>query len=246
LGEHLDSSRCAGRTAMIRSTTAALGAAALLAVSLGAAPAQADDLATPAPTNNPIEVIISPPPETNPAPSDPSTPGTDPAPNPVPEVPGVPDPGTQVPPVQQPEISGPAAPPAAPAGPSVGAVSPAAPVAVPGAPAGANPAQDKAGVVPPVVPGVPAQAVETGTPSPEPTPSESTAAAAPSKTPAPEPTLSGPVSQAAPVIQAAVVAATGSPLGVQLATVLILLGAGFAYFRVLGAKGTRAAPKAGK
>ncbi|MET3809188.1 hypothetical protein [Arthrobacter sp. UYEF3] len=126
--------------------------------------------------------------------------------------------------------------------PSVDWAVPAAP-----APAGGNPVQNKAAVIPPAVPAQPAaQPAETSSPSPEPTPSESAAAKAPPQTPAPEPTLAGPVAHAAPVIQAAVTAATGSPFGVQLVTVLILLGAGFAYFRALGAKGTRSAAKAGK
>lgn len=64
-----------------------------------------------------------------------------------------------------------------------------------------------------------------------------TAAAVP-----PSPTASaGPAqqqSQASPV-QAVVSVATGSPLGVQLLTVAVLIGAGFAYFRVLGSKGMR-------
>jgi hypothetical protein len=45
------------------------------------------------------------------------------------------------------------------------------------------------------------------------------------------------VIQSSPVIQAAVTAATGSPFGVQLITVLVLLAAGLAYFRALGARG---------
>ncbi len=51
--------------------------------------------------------------------------------------------------------------------------------------------------------------------------------------------------QSAPVIQAAVTAATGSPFAVQLATVMVLLAAGFAYFRILGAKG-RVTSKGGR
>ena len=47
-------------------------------------------------------------------------------------------------------------------------------------------------------------------------------------------------------IQAAVAAATGSPLAVQLITVLILLAAGFAYFRFLGGKSASFASKAGE
>ena len=45
-------------------------------------------------------------------------------------------------------------------------------------------------------------------------------------------------------VKAAVAVATGSPLGIQLITVLILLGAGLAYFRFLGGK-TRVRPRQG-
>lgn len=44
--------------------------------------------------------------------------------------------------------------------------------------------------------------------------------------------------QAIPV-RAVISAATGSPLGVQLITVALLLAAGYAYFRLLGSKGMR-------
>jgi hypothetical protein len=47
-------------------------------------------------------------------------------------------------------------------------------------------------------------------------------------------------------VQAAVAVATGSPLGIQLITVLILLGAGLAYFRFLGGKTIVRPAKAGK
>ncbi|HSL36941.1 MAG TPA: hypothetical protein VK883_08935 [Arthrobacter sp.] len=47
-------------------------------------------------------------------------------------------------------------------------------------------------------------------------------------------------------IQAAVAVATGSPLAVQLITVLILLAAGFAYFRFLGGKSASFASRAGE
>ncbi|MCB5274645.1 hypothetical protein BJG92_02182 [Arthrobacter sp. SO5] len=52
--------------------------------------------------------------------------------------------------------------------------------------------------------------------------------------------------QAGTEIQAAVVAATGSPFMIQFLTVLALLGAGVAYFRALGSKGFRTAAKTGK
>ncbi|NUU33215.1 hypothetical protein [Arthrobacter sp. C9C5] len=51
--------------------------------------------------------------------------------------------------------------------------------------------------------------------------------------------------QSSPVVQAAVTAAAGSPFGVQVATVLVLLAAGFAYFRALGTKG-RVTSKGGR
>jgi hypothetical protein len=47
-------------------------------------------------------------------------------------------------------------------------------------------------------------------------------------------------------IQAAVAVATGSPLAVQVITVLILLAAGLAYFRFLGGKSASFASKAGE
>jgi hypothetical protein len=47
-------------------------------------------------------------------------------------------------------------------------------------------------------------------------------------------------------VQAAVAVATGSPLGVQLITVLILLGAGLAYFRFLAGRSPIGSARAGK
>jgi hypothetical protein len=74
--------------------------------------------------------------------------------------------------------------------------------------------------------------------------------------PTPQPTISPEASAAAvpialpqPVtktIDAVVATATGSPLYVQLLTVLVLIGAGIAYFRVLGSKGTRVPSKSVK
>ena len=46
-------------------------------------------------------------------------------------------------------------------------------------------------------------------------------------------------------VQAAVAVATGSPLAVQVLTVLVLLAAGFAYFRFLGGKSSSVSTKAG-
>ena len=83
----------------------------------------------------------------------------------------------------------------------------------------------------------PARATETPSPTPEPLQSTAPAAAAP---PAEPPA----VMQAQ--IQSAVAVATGSPLAVQVMTVLILLAAGFAYFRFLGGKSASFASKAGE
>lgn len=47
-------------------------------------------------------------------------------------------------------------------------------------------------------------------------------------------------------LQAAAVAAAGSPLIVQLLTVVLLLGVGFFYFRMVGARGPRAPAKSAK
>ena len=71
------------------------------------------------------------------------------------------------------------------------------------------------------------------------------ATVAPIKTIAPKPDQADPVIQSSPVVQAAVAAATGSPLGVQVLTVLILLAAGAVYFRAMGSKG-RVISKGGK
>jgi hypothetical protein len=75
-------------------------------------------------------------------------------------------------------------------------------------------------------------------------------------TPTPTPSMTSEPSEAvAPValpepvtktIDAVVATATGSPLYVQLLTVLVLIGAGIAYFRVLGSKGTRVPSKSVK
>ncbi|WP_432244740.1 hypothetical protein ACRB8A_11505 [Arthrobacter sp. G.S.26] len=47
-------------------------------------------------------------------------------------------------------------------------------------------------------------------------------------------------------VQAVVAAATGSPVGVQAAVVVFLLGLGYAYFRFLGSKRVMGTPKPGK
>ncbi|WP_136017896.1 hypothetical protein [Arthrobacter silvisoli] len=75
--------------------------------------------------------------------------------------------------------------------------------------------------------------------TPDPTGSSSTAPApkpaAPAKTAAPVP-IPEPVAK---TLDSVVSVATGSPLHVQIITVLALLGAGFAYFRFMGSKSRR-------
>jgi hypothetical protein len=100
--------------------------------------------------------------------------------------------------------------------------------------------------VAPVVPAVvPTQLVEESEPTPSASASAASVPAAPFKTSAPEPAPADPVIQSSPDIQAAATAATGSPLGVQLVTVVVLLAAGFAYFRAMGSKG-RVTAKGGR
>ncbi|MET3204612.1 UNVERIFIED_ORG: hypothetical protein ABIB21_001401 [Arthrobacter sp. UYEF13] len=73
--------------------------------------------------------------------------------------------------------------------------------------------------------------------------------ASPSATPsitseAPAPAV--PMALPVPVVKtidAVVATATGSPLYVQFLTVLVLIGAGIAYFRFLGSRGTRVPSK---
>ncbi len=77
---------------------------------------------------------------------------------------------------------------------------------------------------------------------------EATATPVPSITPEASETAV-PIALPEPVtktIDAVVATATGSPLYVQLLTVLVLIGAGMAYFRVLGSKGTRVPSKSVK
>ena len=93
------------------------------------------------------------------------------------------------------------------------------------------------------------QPAEVAAPEPAATASASAAAArasaAPTAGPTAEPAQDDPGIQSPSVVQTAVTAATGSPLGVQLLTVVILLAAGFVYFRALGSRG-RVTPKAGE
>lgn len=120
----------------------------------------------------------------------------------------------------------PAAPPAIP-----GDVVPIPPAAVVPAPAQPAPVQNLPAAPAPGEPAVTEPAVVPFAEA-----AETAAAVPPSATASAGPAQQQ--SQASPV-QAVVSVATGSPLGVQLLTVAVLIGAGFAYFRVLGSKGMR-------
>lgn len=199
--------------------------------------AHADDEITP------VVIIPSPliPGETSPPPQ----PAPNPTGEPVPPV-SVPDPG----PIAAPEpipspdptpqpISDPApAPDPAPspqpvADPLAGALPSAVQLSTAEAPIpdGGRSEQTLAPVVPPPVPPVAAsELVPSAEPTPSPTiTSEQRAVAAPISVP--EPVVK--------TIDAVVTTATGSPLYVQLLTVFLLIGAGIAYFRLIGSKGTR-------
>ncbi|WP_345039945.1 hypothetical protein [Arthrobacter methylotrophus] len=216
-------------------------ASALLACLMALVPLQAafaDGETTPGtdPGNPPpVEESPSPPPSV-----DPVTPTTDPGPpvtDPVPPV-------VEIPPIV-------VVPPVAPA-PGDGPNSVFVPdqASVPSVQVSSAPSQ--AGPVDPRQP-VPKSTADPGTelqpvgpvgttPTPSPLLSKSSSApAAPSHSPSSK-TPAEPVS----VVKVAVDAATGSPFVVQLLTVLILLAAGFVYFRVLGSRGTRASSKAVK
>lgn len=235
----MKSSRALARPHAVRTATAVLGTAAFLALGCGAA--QADDAI---PSWGPIVMTI-PPVDTapaDPAPSDPapSEPGTDPAPVPDPSIPGeappppapAPAPGSDTPVYQVPQPAPVLTP--APQSP----VAPALPPA--NVPAGTevSPGPFVEQELPPV------DQAEEASPSPSETAAQVPATTQPTMTTAPKPSIAD-VAASSPVVQAAVTAATGSPLGVQIATVLALLGAGFAYFRLLGSKG-RVAPKGGR
>jgi hypothetical protein len=209
----------------------ALAAALFFALGLGMPAANAED----ALPTDPGQVIIVPPPvespPLDPAPSDPGTPPADttmPAPITDPPPPAVTDP---------PAASAPAAPPAEEI-PAQVTVTP--PVVGPVPATVVPPAARVVPVQPLPSPGDLQPSAEPSTAGSTPTPSATatkSAVAVPKKAPA-DP-------QAGTKIQAAVVSATGSPFAIQLLTVLALLGAGFAYFRVLGSKGFRTS-KTGK
>lgn len=193
-----------------------------------AAHAQGTSFANPSVIDLPLPSPADPPPTSpEPAPSEPEF-----APPPVVEPPAetVPPPPVVVEPA-------PADPPAsavvpAPARPAAPAVR--APAVVPVLPPVMAPA-----VVPPVEV-VPVETQAAAEPSPSATPtSTKPAATAPTEAPASELVMNSQV-------QAAVAVATGSPLAVQVITVLFLLGLGYAYFRFIGAKKVSGAPGAGK
>jgi hypothetical protein len=91
-------------------------------------------------------------------------------------------------------------------------------------------------VMDPAVPGVRESSEPTGAANP------SSDDAAESSTPAAAPALSPAPAALTSELQAGVAAVTGSPPGVQMLTVLILLAAGYGYFRFMGSK-TGIAPK---
>lgn len=233
LGEHLDTSqrefpRRLSATGFV--PTSAVAAAFVLALTLGAPAAYAEDNTSP----DAGPVVVAPTatesPTATPVPSDPApiptdtTPAQPPAPEPsVPSIP-VPPPAPEVPP----------------------AIVVVPPVVVDPVPVPVVPVPTTAA---PVVPALPEPTQEAPEPSPEPT-TEPTSTPSPTATPtkpsATRPTASTAAPKAGNGIPTEAVAATGSPFIVQLLTVLALLGAGFAYFRALGSKGTRPASRSGK
>lgn len=159
------------------------------------------------------------PTETPAAPTEEPVPTEEPAQAPVPAAPSEPS-------------SEPAAPPAVPV-----EVVPVAPAPVIPAPAEPAPAEELAVTSTPEEPAASEAAVVT--------PPEAATAAVVLPSPSASATPTEEQSQASPV-QAVVAVATGSPLGVQLLTVALLLAAGFAYFRVLGSKGMRTPSRSAK
>jgi hypothetical protein len=206
-----------------------LAAALVFALFLGAPAANAED-ALPA---DPGQVIIVPPPvESPPVDPTPSDPGT------APSDAATPPPSNDLPPpavTDPPAEPAPAVPPADATAPSVTVTPPIAGNIAPiiPQPARVNPVQPVPS--PEVVQPSEEPSAASDTPTPTPAPSTTPSTTAPAAVSVP---TTAPV-QAGTKIQAAVVAATGSPFAIQLLTVLALLGAGFVYFRALGSKGTR-------
>lgn len=175
-----------------------------------------------------------------PPPSDPITtpaePSQSPWPDPVVTLPPVLEPGPSELPVPS---SDPVAPPVV-VPPPVVEPAPSVPATVPVVPAEPAPVQGN----PLTVPAVPADPAGGAvlTPAEEdlplteaPAATESAAAVLPAPTPTATPTQQPRVD----AVQAAVSAATGSPLVVQILTVAFLIGSGFIYFRAIGSKGLR-------
>lgn len=122
-------------------------------------------------------------------------------------------------------------------GPAAPRPIPVEPAPVPPAAMVPTPVQTAAAEIPSGSPGPTEPPVLEPTVEPSEAATETVAAVLPTTTPSVAP-VQQEQSQVTPV-QAVVSAATGSPLGVQLLTVALLLGAGFLYFRVLGSKGMR-------
>lgn len=170
-------------------------------------------------------------------------PSTDPAPEPgLPTFgPVEPLPDPVVPPPVEEVVLPPEPPSEVPAEPVAPPAPPASAVVMPGVPAATTPA---------VAPGAdvlpsPVQAAELSTPASEPALSTSEPESSAAVVASPSPSSSSSASSAplqqvnsSPVEQV-VSAAAGSPLGVQILTVAILIGAGILYFRALGSKGLR-------
>lgn len=211
LGDHLKKLP-ADPTRSISTPGSLLTVALLLAFLLAAPAAHAEETAP----GDPGEIIIVIPPVETPAP-EPAPP--EPAP-PEQETPptdtAVPAPATELPP-------------ATPAAPSFNQ-RPAAPPAVQGI---------RNGILLPHANTKDTPLPETAAPTPEPiTPSATPppAAAAATATPAVVPTSTPGPHAASTELHAVSAMAEGSPLAVQLLTVLALLGAGLVYFRTLGSK----------
>jgi hypothetical protein len=200
----------------------ALAAALVFALCLGTPAANAED-ALPA---DPGQVIIVPPPvespPVDPAPADPGTAPSDattPPPSNDPTPPAVTDPPAEPAPAVPPSEE---IPPQVTVVPPVVVPDPATVVLPPAQVVPVQPLPSADEVQPTLVP-----STASATPTPSATATKS-AVAVPKKAPA-DP-------QTGTKLQAAVVAATGSPFVIQLLTVLALLGAGFVYARALGSK----------
>lgn len=221
-------------------TTCALVAFAF--VVLGPMPsASAEDVPTTGPGTTSPEPSQEPSPQPDPSPVDPPVVSPiDPVPPVDPVIPPVIDPvqppggetpppgdGASTPPVEQPAL--PAVPSAdnpAPAAPGSSPAKVPVPLQQPNSDGGTSDNEE-------ALPAAPEETTTTPAPSVAP---ETAKAEAPAALPEP----------VAKTIDAVVSTASGSPLYVQFITVLVLIGAGIVYFRVLGSKGTRIPSKSGK